>query len=104
MARNTLPLLLAILMTRPAALAAESFDYNLDRVLDEIEPNVTIKEHENRVEQEYRVNNNLYMVRVQPSVGPAYYLVDPNGTGVMELRRNSLGMDVKPPQWSLLRW
>jgi hypothetical protein len=97
-------MLAAILAAMPAAGSADPQGDYLDRALDEIEPSITIREHKNRVEQEYRVNNNLYMVKVTPSAGPSYYLVDPDGQGDMELRRNSLGMDVRPPQWALFRW
>jgi hypothetical protein len=67
-------------------------------------PDVTIKQYDNRSEEEYRVGNNLYMIKVQPRVGAPYYLVDPNGTGSWEQSRNSLGMDFRPPQWAVFRW
>ena len=68
------------------------------------EPQVTIQQYDNRSEEEFRVNNNLYMIRVQPRYGAPYYLVDPNGTGGWEQSRHSLGMDFRPPQWALFRW
>lgn len=68
------------------------------------EPQVTIQQYQNRSEEEYRINNNLYMIRVQPRVGAPYYLVDPDGTGSWERSRHSLGMDFRPPQWALFRW
>jgi hypothetical protein len=72
--------------------------------VDDMEPKVTIEEHHNRTVEEYRVNNNLYMVKITPKAGKPYYLVDPDGSGTMEWRRNSLGMDVQAPRWTLLRW
>lgn len=68
------------------------------------EPQVSIRQYDNRSEEEFRVNNNLYMIRVQPRYGAPYYLVDPNGTGSWEQSRHSLGMDFRPPQWALFRW
>jgi hypothetical protein len=68
------------------------------------EPQVTIQQYDNRSEEEFRVNNNLYMIRVQPRFGAPYYLVDPEGTGSWEQSRHSLGMDFRPPQWALFRW
>ncbi len=81
---------------------AEDLDLTLD--MDAIEPTVTVQEHHNRVEEQYSVNNNVYMVKITPSAGPAYYLVDPDGDGNMEMRRNSAGMDINVPQWSLFKW
>lgn len=75
-----------------------------DRLQAVTEPDVTIRQYDNRREEEFRVNNNLYMIRVQPQVGAPYYLVDPNGTGSWEQSRHSLGMDFRPPQWALFRW
>lgn len=46
-----------------------------------LEPQVTIKKRgEDRVE-EYRMNGKLYMIKVTPPHGTAYYLVDPKGDG-----------------------
>ncbi len=67
-------------------------------------PEVTIKEHHNRTVEEYRNNNNLYMVKVTPSHGKPYYLVDDDGSGDMEMRRNAEGMDNRVPQWTLFSW
>ena len=36
----------------------------------------TIVRKENATHHEYRANGQLYMIRVQPDVGPEYYLVD----------------------------
>lgn len=70
----------------------------------ELKPSVTIEEHPNRVVEEYRVNNNVYMIKITPSVGPSYYLIDDDGSGDMEMRRNAAGMDTRVPQWSLFSW
>lgn len=79
-------------------------DLDLSPDPSDIEPTVTIKQHGNRVEEEYSVNNNVYMIKITPSSGPAYYLVDSEGTGDYEMRRNAAGMDIRVPQWSLLSW
>ncbi len=77
---------------------------DLDLSVPGSEPDITITEHQNRTMQEYRINNNVYMIKVTPRIGVPYYLVDPDGTGNMEWRRNSLGMDVNPPRWALFSW
>jgi hypothetical protein len=70
----------------------------------DIEPSVTIKEYENRTVEEYSVNNNTYMVKITPNAGAPYYLVDQDGSGEMEWRRNTPGMDTQVPQWTLFSW
>ena len=70
---------------------------------ENIEPQVTIIRKEDAVVEEYRVNGFLYMVKVTPSIGPAYYLIDRDGDGSMESRRHELD-NVIVPQWVLLTW
>lgn len=69
-----------------------------------IEPEVTIIRKEESVVEEYRVNGNLYMIKVTPSVGPAYYLIDQDGDGRLESRQNRLGSVDAVPQWVLFSW
>ena len=69
-----------------------------------IEPTVQVKEHENRTVEEYRINGNLYMVKIKPRYGPAYYLVDDTGTGELEWRRDAAGRDMLIPKWTLMTW
>lgn len=76
----------------------------LDLSVEGLEPSVTIMEHDNRMVEEYRSNNQLYMIKVTPKHGTPYYLVDPEGTGNMQWRRNSLGLDLQVPQWTLFSW
>lgn len=71
---------------------------------DELEPEVTITQREDEMIEEYRVNNQLYMIKVIPKKGYAYYLVDTDGDGRLDTRRNDLVEDVLIPQWTLLRW
>lgn len=70
---------------------------------ESIEPQVTIIRKDDAVIEEYRVNGHLYMVKITPAVGPAYYLVDDNGSGELDTRRSSLD-DTNIPRWVLLRW
>jgi hypothetical protein len=100
--------LLALLALMSAAFAdakptrVQDLDLSVD--VAALEPTVTIRTQENRVEEEYRVNNNVYMIKITPTSGPPYYLVDTDGSGNMEMRRSSAGMDVRVPQWSLFSW
>lgn len=69
-----------------------------------LEPEVTIvQQGENRVE-EYRINGKLYMIKVVPQKGFPYYLMDNDGDGNMETRRNDLDPDIVAPRWTLFRF
>ena len=68
-----------------------------------IEPEVTIIQRDDATIEEYRINGQLYMVKVTPVVGPPYYLVDNDGNGSMETRSN-IYRDVTVPQWVLFTW
>lgn len=70
----------------------------------ELEPKVTIHEDGRGVVEEYRLNGSLYMVKITPKSGVPYYLVDADGDGELESRRNELDPDVMIPSWMLLRW
>lgn len=68
-----------------------------------IEPEVTITRRGEAVIQEFRLNGRLYMIRVLPTIGYPYYLVDTNADGVWDTRLNDLA-PIAPPQWVLFRW
>lgn len=67
------------------------------------EPEVTIIKRKEEIIEEYRVNGQLYMVKITPNKGYPYYLIDTDGDGSFETRRNELD---NPPvtQWKILRW
>lgn len=68
-----------------------------------LEPQVTIVRNDKETREEYRINGKLYMVRVTPSAGKPYYLVDRQGDGVMietEVNPNP----VRPPMWVIHSW
>ena len=68
-----------------------------------IEPEVRIIKQEESTIYEYRINGHLYMAKVQPVVGPPYYLVDRNGDGEFDSRSTDPA-NISVPQWILLRW
>ncbi|MBK6639208.1 MAG: DUF2782 domain-containing protein [Rhodocyclaceae bacterium] len=71
---------------------------------DPIEPQVTItKKGEDKVE-EYRANGKLYMIKVTPPNGPAYYLVDQQGDGTFSPQNEVTGQKLRVPQWVIHRW
>ncbi len=70
---------------------------------EQIEPQITIIRQEDKIIEEYRINNNLYMVKITPVIGMTYYLIDHDGDGKLDVRKNELD-DVIVPQWVLLTW
>jgi len=68
-----------------------------------IEPEVTIIRKEEAVIEEYRVNGNLYMVKITPTVGKPYYLVDHDGDGQLT-RTDTPYENIRVPQWVLFSW
>jgi hypothetical protein len=87
-----------------AAHAGRLADMDLAVTENDFAPNIVIEQHENRVVEQYRVNNNLYMVKITPAAGAPYYLVDDDGSGEMEYRRDAGGRALQVPQWTLLSW
>ncbi len=63
-----------------------------------LEPQVTIlKRGEDKVE-EFRINGKLYMIRVTPPHGVAYYLVDSKGDGKF-IKQEAFDTGLRIPQW-----
>lgn len=69
-----------------------------------IEPQVTIIRRDDALIEEYRLDGRLYMTKITPAAGPAYYLVDRDGDGQMETRMSEIYDDFTVPQWVLFRW
>jgi len=68
-----------------------------------LEPQVTIRETEREIIYEYRRDGQLFLVRVQPRVGPPYHFVDVDNDGTLDYQpgdpiRNNIN------QWILFRW
>lgn len=63
-----------------------------------LEPEVTIKKRDGETIEEFRISGKLYMIKVTPASGPAYYLVDDNGTGKFS-RQDSTDSGVRVPRW-----
>ena len=63
-----------------------------------LEPQVTITKRGEDTVEEFRVNGQLYAVRVTPPHGISYWLMDATGDGIM-MRRDSLDSGLRVPQW-----
>ena len=76
----------------------------IDTVTGEtIEPEVTIMETDKGTIYEYRAGGRLYMVKIVPTAGPPYYLLDTDGDGQLDAQRNDI-TDISIPQWVLYSW
>ena len=53
---------------------------------------------------EYRVNGNLYRVKITPVFGPPYYLIDKDGDGKMDCKINNIYDDICVAGWVLFSW
>ena len=80
----------------PPPPGMEAFDENL-------EPQVTIVKKDADTREEYRIKGKLYMIKVTPSVGPAYYLVDRQGDGNF-VEADIAPNPVRPPMWVIHSW
>lgn len=69
-----------------------------------LEPEVTIIRRGETLVEEYRINGRLFAIKVTPDRGAPYFLVDSNGDGDLDERRNELGPDLLIPSWVLFSW
>lgn len=67
------------------------------------QPEVRIIHTKDAVIQEYRVDGRLRYIKIIPSVGSPYYMVDLDGDGILETREDNFS---NPPinMWILLEW
>ena len=68
-----------------------------------LEPEVTIRETEEGTVTEYSIGGRIYMVKIVPGAGPAYYLIDSNGDGELDSREDDITTH-HVPQWVLFSW
>lgn len=70
---------------------------------EQIEPQVRIRREDDRTIEEYSVGGVVFMIRVVPAVGPAYYLIDTNGDGNFDSRHEHME-PVRPAHWRIFEW
>lgn len=66
---------------------------------DTVEPSVTIRQREDATIEEYRVNGRLYKIRVIPTRGEPYILIDPRGDGSFVPADGPGTPSLSVPQW-----
>jgi hypothetical protein len=65
---------------------------------DVAEPEITIRSKGRERIEEYRLNGKLYMIRITPSKGRPYFLVDQSGRGQF-VRHDGPVAPTAVPQW-----
>ena len=75
--------------------------YELDPAL---EPQVTILQRGTDTVEEFRVGGKLYMLKVTPSHGVPYYLLDERGDGQFTRQDNAFDSGIRPPMWVIHSW
>jgi len=68
------------------------------------EPDITLIERSDGVIEEYRYAGKLYMVKITPTKGVPYYLVDSDGDGEFDSRRSFADGRLLLPRWVLYSW
>ena len=72
---------------------------------EQIVPTVTIREEEDRMIEEYRLDGQVYMVKVTPRGGIPYYYIDTDGDGRLELDMDQRALNpVQPVYWKVKEW
>jgi len=72
---------------------------------EQLEPTVTIREEEERLIEEYRMNGQVYMVKITPKGGIPYYYIDTDGDGRLELDMDQQALNpVQPVYWKIKEW
>ena len=106
----------AVLLTCGVAAQATAEELSTDSVIThppsstlgdadaELAPDITITERGETTVEEYRINGQLYMIKIIPKKGVPYYLVDSNGDGMLSRRFNDLSPGFLIPSWVILRW
>ena len=69
---------------------------------DSMQADVVIRKGKDGVVEEYRVNGELYMVRITPNVGKPYYIRYPDGEKGRQIRKDL--DDINTPYWKLFEW
>lgn len=104
--RNSQTLIISLLLACLLLPAFASAQNDGEPPAEAIDPDaqVTIQPSKQEVINEFRVNGQLYMICVNPTKGRTYCLVDADGDGNLETRKNDLSPDFLIPAWVLKRW
>lgn len=70
---------------------------------ESIEPEINIIQKDDRTIEEYRMNGQIYMIKVTPTVGVPYYFIDTDGDGSFDSQQHELSGHIVP-NWILYKW
>lgn len=68
-----------------------------------LEPEITITEGKDETVEEYRVNGQLYMIKIIPKIGKPYFLLNRNRASEPPHRGN-MESGVSVPMWEIYRF
>ena len=71
---------------------------------EEMAPDITITRKGEDTIQEYRRGGKLYMIKIIPQIGPAYYMLDTNGDGEMDVKKNDIDKNTRINMWNIFNW
>lgn len=75
----------------------------LHQLADDFEPEVQIIRRGDDMIEEFRIQGRLYMVRITPAKGRPYYLIDSDGNGILDTRREAL-QSPNVVKWRIFSW
>jgi len=87
-----------------ASLALPTFAETSNVDEKDLGPDVRILRDKTADIEEFRSNGKVYMIKVKPKKGRPYYLVDADGDGDFDTRRNDLQPNLLIPSWVLFSW
>ncbi len=68
-----------------------------------LEPEITIHEGKDRMIEEYRVNGELYMLKITPRIGKPYYLLNRRSAAGTP-HRGDMESGISVPMWQIYRF
>lgn len=67
-------------------------------------PDIRILADKHQMIEEYRSHGKLYMIKIIPKKGRPYFLIDADGDGDLETRKNELSPNLLIPSWVIFSW
>lgn len=93
---------LAVMVAAPSiTMTAAQADEQPAAQAQQQSPQITTRQEKDQTIEEYRIHGKLYAIKITPSRGEPYMLVDHSGDGNFQMERN---LRVAIPEWTLLRW
>ncbi len=87
----------------PPPMPQQSDSGNLIEEIPPIKPDVTIRKEKEQTVEEYRINGQLYKVKITPLHGKPYYLLYPEGANGPVIRRDLSNVQ-STPTWVIFSW